>query len=217
MALLGGGARVVRRLGLGRRRSRRLAALGIRVPLPAVGAGGDGWGWVLRNAAALTGVPVPGAGAVVAAGRARRRRRATMGAACGAGCPPELAAVAVVAVSRSGGFASPGAGVPDISTRAGRLAGGRGEVSRSAAVLSGVPEPSLRALVARWRAGSVSGTTDSDTDLLAEPVERTKGALEGTKVEGRDGGSGADEDGSGRSNSSETHDWDVEKEVLGRL
>lgn len=198
---------MVRRLGLGRRGSRRLAALGVRVPLPAVGAGGDGRGGVLRYAAALTGVPVPGAGAVVAAGRARRRRRATMGAACGAGCPPELAAVAVVAVSRGGGFASPGAGVPDISAGAGGLAGGRGKVSRSAAVLSRVPEPSLRALVTRWRAGSVSGTTDSDTDLLAEPIERTKGALEVSKVKGRDGGSGADEDGSGRNNSSETHDW----------
>lgn len=109
VALLGGGARVVRRLGRGRGRRDRLAALGVRVPLPVVGAGGDGRRGVLGNAAALSRVPVPGAGAVVAAGRERRGRRATVGAASGAGRPPELAVVAVVTVSGSRGLAGPGA------------------------------------------------------------------------------------------------------------
>lgn len=57
------------------------------------------------------------------------------------------------------------------------------------------------------RAGSISGTTDSDTDVLAKPIERPKGALEVSKVEGRDGGSGADKGNSRRDNSSETHGW----------
>lgn len=206
MALLGGSAGAVRRLGLGRRGSGGLAALGVRVPFPAVGAGGDGRRGVLGNAAALTGVPVPGSGAIVAAGRERRGRRATVGAAGRAGRPPELVAVAVVAVSGSGRLAGPGAGVPDVSTGAGRLVVGR-QVSGSAAALSRMPKPSLRALVARWRAGSVAGTTDSDTDLLAGPPEGTKVALEVSKVKGRDGGSGADEGNSSRDNGSETHDW----------
>jgi len=209
-ALLSSGAGTVARGRWGRLLVVGLAALGVRVPARAGRARRWGRVRVVRDAAALAGVPVPRAGAVVAAGRERRGRVAAVREAARAVAPPELIALAVVAVRRGvlRGLARVGVGAPDRVAGTGRLVVGWGVARAAEAAL--VPVPEVGALVARRRVAAVAWATDRETHAaLLVPVKLAEVApgVVAAKVKGSGGGSSADEDGSSRGNSGETHGW----------